>query len=529
MSHKKRRKTKRPHHTPLASHVRKGSKLLGPLAALNVQPVDWLRDLLPEHLWLAALADQLGFERFSNAYNEFMDALDSHWPHKFVALGLVSDFGLIPESERQKFLASNHELVRNLFHRPLGRIMSLYSDGPANWLVQRELLDEGGAVDPFVELGSLRRLVLRLVHGKDRFAGRLRAVPLNRLFKHNMLYLQKSLPVVDLLSRYPAGLSEEEQSQVEAFARSTLNMSIQQREVADVFAWSKYFWRHNFELLPCRPEEKPVVGAIAFNPLDRERIAEALQHNAHSAREHLDLLRNRLRSDLYDPGRDEILFGLFARVTRLYVLLAEDPNLWARDVSGIMLRSLTESAISFCYLAKMGLSEDFQRFKEYGEGQQKLLMLQLQDNYPGRSSLEGLSSKELAEELEVWPELINIELGHWAKKDARRLAQEAGMEQYYRLVFSPASGDLHGSWMSLKSSNLVHCVEPLHKWHRLPTYAEPPFFIYTAIAAQQLYQQCQEDGARALGYPTPTSTLEDLHCFQQKPNETESNQNSHDS
>ena len=132
MGHKKRSKPKPPPHTPLASHPKKGSKLLGPLAALNAQPVDWLRDLLPEHLWLAALADQLGVDRFSNAYNKFMDALDPHWPHKFVALGLISDFGLIPESERQKFLTSNHELVCDLFHRPLGRIMSLYADGPVN-------------------------------------------------------------------------------------------------------------------------------------------------------------------------------------------------------------------------------------------------------------------------------------------------------------------------------------------------------------------------------------------------------------
>lgn len=32
--------------------------------------------------------------------------------------------------------------------------------------------------------------------------------------------------------------------------------------------------------------------------------------------------------------------GLFARLTRLYAILAEDPFLWARDVSGIMLRPL---------------------------------------------------------------------------------------------------------------------------------------------------------------------------------------------
>ena len=38
---------------------------MGPLAAVSpkIEPIDWLRDLLPEHLWLAALADKFGLER----------------------------------------------------------------------------------------------------------------------------------------------------------------------------------------------------------------------------------------------------------------------------------------------------------------------------------------------------------------------------------------------------------------------------------------------------------------------------------
>lgn len=518
---RKRNKTNPPHHTPLASHELKGSKLLGPLSGLNVQPTDWLRDLMPEHLWLAALADSLGVETFNNAYNRFMDALDVHWPHKFVALGLISDFGLIPESERQEFVAKNAEMIRDLFHRPLGRIMSLYPQGPSGWLVQRELLEAEGPVEPFAELAQLRRLVLRLVPGKDRFCGRLRAAPLNRMFKHDKLYLKKDLPVVDLLPRYPVGLTEHEQYEVESLARGTVTMDIQSREIPDIFAWSKYFWRHNLDLLPCRPEDQQIVGATSVDPSDAAKLAGLLGEDSLAVKGYLRLLRDRLRPDLYDPSRDEILFGLFARVTRLYSILGEDRYLWARDISGIMLRPLAETAISFCYLAKKGKPEDFQRFKEYGEGQQKLLMLHLQDNYPASRSLEGSSSIDLARDFDIWPEIINIELGHWAKKNVRKLAKEAGMERHYRLVFSPTSSDLHGSWMSLKSSNLVRCTEPLHRWHRLPTYAEPPFFIDTAIAAQNLYRYCQEEAQRALGYPAPKDVLGDLSFFQWKKNDQE--------
>ena len=486
--------------------------LRGPLAALSpkFEAVDWLRDLLPEHLWLAALADSLGLDRFHHAYKEFMDALDAHWPHEFVALGLISDFGLVPEAKRGPFIEANRSLIGELFHSKVGRIMSLYPDGPASWLVSLELIQTDGPVDPYVELGHLRRLVMLLAPGKDGFAGRVRAVTLSRLLKHGKIKFFKDLPVVELIPRYPVGLTDEEKYHVESMARNVMNMTIQQRNVPDAQAWSKYFWRHNYDLIPCRPRERRVVGGTPIDVEEGEKLLSLLQQNASMARDYLELLRNRLRTDLYDPRRDEVLFGLFARLTRLYVVMAEDPYLWARDTSGIMLRPLADTAITFGYLAKVGTQEDFARFIEYGEGQRKLLMLHLQDNYPDEKSLEGLSSEEIADEFDVWPEVLDIELGSWSKKDARKLAQEAGFEDLYRLVFTPASSDLHGSWLSLKSSNLVRCAEPLHRWHRMPTYAEPPFFVNTATAAQKLYERCRGEATKSLGYPAPATHLHDL-------------------
>jgi len=405
--------------TPLSSQRKEGSKLKGPLAALSpkFEPIDWLRDLLPEHLWLAALADKFGLGGVARVYNGFMDALDAHWSHNFVALGLVSDFGLVPDAERASFLEKNRQLVDECFHGPIGRVMSLYPGGPATWLINRELLESEGPVDPFVELARLRRLVVKLAPGKDRFAGRIRAVPLNRLFKHKKLFLAKGLSVVDLLPRYPGDLTEEEQHHVESVARSTLNMVIQQRAVpADPLAWARYFWNHNYDLLPCQPTERKVVGGEPVSASDGKKLTDRLQENGAAARQYLEQVRAKLRIDLYDPRRDEVLFGLFARLTRLYVLMAEDPFLWGRDVSGIMLRPLAETAITFSYLVKVGSAEDFKRFIEYGEGQQKLLMLHLQDNYPNQTSLDGLSSDQLAEEIEVWPEMVEIELGELVQK-----------------------------------------------------------------------------------------------------------------
>ncbi len=142
--------------------------------------------------------------------------------------------------------------------------------------------------------------------------------------------------MVKLIPRYPVGLTDDEKYHVESMARNVMNMTILQREVPDPRAWPRYFWRHNYDLVPCQPRERRLVGSAPVSAADGEKLVNLLGQNARAVREYLDLLRNRLRPDLYDPRHDEVLFGLFARLTRLYVVMA-DPFLWARDMGGIML------------------------------------------------------------------------------------------------------------------------------------------------------------------------------------------------
>ena len=188
--------------------------------------------------------------------------------------------------------------------------------------------------------------------------------------------------------------------------------------------------------------------------------------------------------------------------------MLEDMRLWSRDVASIMLRCLTETAICFSYLAKRGTMEEIRNFVKYGEGQEKLLMLHLQDLYPDDFTLDGLDATDISERLGSFaPEHLNIELGHWIKKDTRKLAIEAGMERIYRLVFSPTSGDLHGNWMSLQKSNLAICTEPMHRFHKLPSFSEPPFFPQTTDVASEIYQHCQETGIYKLNFPESNSSI----------------------
>ena len=498
---RKKRQRKGTDYTPLVDHVKKGSRLVPPLAQLPVASVLWDRDLLPEYLWIASLRELVPVERLYEPCYAFMDAVDEFWNEQFPPLGLLTDFALL-QTHQDAFLAKHGALVHDLFLVPFGRILAFFPNSPANWLLTDRFLSEGGSLDPGVELGRLRGLVLDLIDNRGKLATAARMPVFGRILKSGKMMFQRGCRMAELLPRYSVGCSPEEQAEAESYVRASLTAYFRMEERYKKHDWSRYFWKHNYDLTPCRPRLLPIRGGTPVTEEDFEELQQAVTTNAKAAREYLSHVALRLHYDLYEPERGEILHGLFARCVRLYLLVCENPALWARDIAGILLRCLVETAITFCYLAEKGTPDDFQRFREYGEGQKKLLMLHLQDAHSDSTSLEGRGAYDISEEIGGFSaELLQIELGHWAKQDARRLAQAVGLEKYYRLVFSPTSADVHGTWASLKDSNLCVCSEPLHRFHRLPTYVEPPLYVATLEAAQSLLRHVHARAVSALEYP----------------------------
>lgn len=498
---RKKKQRKSTDYTPLADHVKEGSRLVPPLAQLPMVSVLWDRDLLPEHLWIASLRDLVPVERLYEPFYAFMDAVDEFWSEQLPPLGLLTDFKLL-QVHQDAFLAKHGALVHDLFLVPFGRIVAFFPDSPASWLLTEAFLAEGGTLDPGAELGRLRALVVDLIDNRGKLATAVRMPVFGRILKSGKMLFQRGSRVAELLPRYPGGCSPEERAEAEAHVRASLNAYLGMDDRYKKHDWSRYFWRHNYDLTPCRPRLLPIRGSKPVTEEDFDNLQQAVTANAKAAREYLSHVALRLHYDLYEPERGEILHSLFARCVRLYLLACENPPLWARDIAGILLRCLVETAITFCYLAEKGTEDDFRRFREYGEGQKKLLMLYLQDAHTGSTSLEGRSAHDISEEIGGFSaELLQIELGHWAKQDARKLAQTVGLEKYYRLVFSPTSADVHGTWASLKDSNLCVCAEPLHRFHRLPTYTEPPLYVATLEAAQSLLRHIHARAVSALKYP----------------------------
>jgi Family of unknown function (DUF5677) len=489
--------------TPLVRHERHGTRLVPPLASLNMRDINWARDYGPECLWVGSMADTFGIDEFVGRYYAFMDAFDEFWNHsQDVALGLISDFGMLSNDSQDKFFKKNTNLIEQIFGETVAPLLGFYPDSPASWLVKRLKERTETHLNPAKEFPRLRRILSGLNDGQGAIATRVKAAMFGRMIKHEKVKFFQGLEIVELLPKYPSECTPDERGLVEGHIRANMSALLSMREVGTDRAWPKYFWRHNFNLTVCQPRVVRLRGANELEQNEANAVFERLAMNADAVLEYVAQLQQRAKIDLYDPARDEILAGLFSRAARLFFLIATTPQLWARDVGGIILRCLADTAITFCYLAQKGTSDEFEAFRKHGEGQEKLLMLHLQDSHPRSKTIEGRNAESLSSDFgRLAPELISIELGHWIKKDARKLAIEAGMEELYRLVYTPASSDVHGTWASLKHSNLVVCFEEMHRYHRLPGYSEPPVYLGLVETAQRLFLHAQVTASQTLGYP----------------------------
>jgi hypothetical protein len=74
---------------------------------------------------------------------------------------------------------------------------------------------------------------------------------------------------------------------------------------------------------------------------------------------------------------------------------------------------------------------------------------------------------QLANE-DMWLEYQDINLGNWANKSLREIAIEAGLKEVYDQHYPVLSTSSHAQWSPIRESNFTQCVNPLHRYHRIP-------------------------------------------------------------
>jgi hypothetical protein len=159
---------------------------------------------------------------------------------------------------------------------------------------------------------------------------------------------------------------------------------------------------------------------------------------------------------------------------------------------------MVETEIRLQWLIKCGKEEDFKEYVDFGLGQEKLLVehykrISQSDRPDKQMILDDIEQRESWINSQLYSFLLSVDIGGGAQgKDLRTLADEAGLLDLHRLVYSPLSSYVHGHWNSVARLSLSRCLNPLHGGHYLPIMPHRPASMSCPIDAVNYYAECYE-------------------------------------
>ncbi|GGA16411.1 DUF5677 domain-containing protein [Dyella nitratireducens] len=222
--------------------------------------------------------------------------------------------------------------------------------------------------------------------------------------------------------------------------------------------WVQSFWDEAFKKTQCiDPNDDGYT--ITPSKIDEDSLYRARQSLIMRCEANLN--SNRI------DARLDTAFGLV-----LYALaIAEEVRfslLHFRITGRMALRSLVEAFVTLKYLFAKDDESLWKSYRVYGAGQAKLAFLKIQEaegelpDFLDQDALYSIANED------AWQEFLNIDVGHWASSNLRKLATESGCKDIYDKYYDWSSGFVHGHWAAVRDTNFVTCHNPLHRLHRIP-------------------------------------------------------------
>lgn len=276
--------------------------------------------------------------------------------------------------------------------------------------------------------------------------------------------------MLERLLNYPA---DENHNTSGGFARaseSNFSMEIDGKTPSIDGAFdTEAFWKECYESSSCHP-----AAMEKDNSVDSEKIAHELLALYEAVAIHFS---KTIASTDIDPRHD----SSFALVLyALYLLLGlTSTRLDQRAEGRVTLRCIAEAFITLHWLTKKDDPSIWTQHRNYGVGQSKLSLLKNVDLDEVPDFLD-LSELEVYANEDYWQEFTDIDLGAWANKNLRTLADESGAKEVYDKYYDWSSAYVHSNWGALRDTVMTPCLNPLHRFHRVPR--SPKFEMPSVLA-----------------------------------------------
>jgi len=475
----KNKETYSPIETGLKDHKEYKKKLTPPLAQIpKMQHSSWVNDRLPEMLWAVLIIgniereDALNFfhyvGKFASEKNEFSD----------VTLSGLSNLSVDQLKDFIQHLLKYSDKIKDTLSPLL-----LYPELPS-FDIWQELLNQPA---PDEGWNKVVNGVSKTLDHQSQEVTDCRWIKVLCLILGGKLKLS-SKDYAKRILEYP---NFGDQREVRPSIRA-MEIGMETASNNQDTKWSNDFWKQSYESTDCIPEE--LFGEKT------KKIQEELSRTIEDQKKHYLTEIQRVRNDLISHfcqdtnvnPRRENSFGIALYGLSLFseiIIYNASSSLTGR----IALRSLVENYINFKYLLKKEKEEPkiWDDFHSYGTGQIKLIYLKLKElsaqvKYAEIEELSRIVNEDL------WIEFIPINLGHWENSDLRKMSEYACVKDIYDTYYNYTSGFVHGTRGALRTSIYQRCLNPLHRFHRIPIFDFPmmPNIIEDSIKIVNKILEC---------------------------------------
>ena len=449
----------------LSDHKRYKKELKPPFLQIgNLSPSSWIDKRLPEMLWAVLVIGNLNREKALEFFRYVALYVRDNPKCYNVTITGISKF---PKKNRQEFIermVNWSDEVKSAL-RPLAMFPSL--PGKDEW---RTYLDKP---DPKEDRQKLANGVSKTFWHQSEEATDCRWIKLLCIILGGKMKFPKQMEeTVRGVMEYP---KYGDLRKIRPFIRAS-EIVPDPTSKSNYSKWADTFWQYCFDNTKCIPEE-----AVSQKIKNRQkRLSEEMEEARKHYFKETVTIRNKLIDHFFKTSktsaidsRHEGAFGiaLYGLTLFIEIIFYRIPL----SITGrLSLRALVEAYITFKYLLKKEKKEKrvWDDYRSYGIGQLKLVYLKLKELNQEISSIEIENLNFLVNE-DRWLEFIPINLGHWDKTDLRKMSEEVGLKELYDKYYNYTSGYIHANWGAVRESVYQRCVNPLHRFHRIPTYDLP--------------------------------------------------------
>jgi hypothetical protein len=419
-------------------------------SSLNISFSKWSLERLPEYIWIGFILDYYGREEGMKKIHVICTRL--HGISESILLPKLSEIFSLSDAEQSRFYHEMLKIISKDVLAPLTLIFT-YSENP---LFSQNFASPEISMDD--RLDKMMDILRKTSGHQSELSTDIRYVVLYYLAISEKLHLPNQ-EEVDLFTQYPMmkhdnPVMRHARPSIRAAEGAISGMSASANDEHASFFWERISKMTDCKLIKIQFEEEK---------RDTDQYIQKLQ----------DIYSYLSEVFIKSSPLDNKMLVLLGIATYSFKRIKEvsDHKLSNIIVGRSSVRVLIENYIMIKYLLKNEPSHKdiWNEFQEYGIGQFKLIVERSREQTPIREN-SHVEYKYLEILVRGFKDemFLDMETKYFDNKNIRDKAKSVDENQLYGLYYDYDSAFEHGLWGAIRESSLLHCDNPLHRYHCIP-------------------------------------------------------------